>query len=76
MVACLARLSPGLAVSALATLAGFVVNRNIFNSDNYRYLVTLLVPWCSSGLSWQSNDWLDGAGKRRWPRHAWFSWPW
>ncbi len=35
----------GLAVSALATLAGFVVNRNIFNSDNYRYLVTLLVPW-------------------------------
>jgi hypothetical protein len=26
-------------------VAGFVANRNIFNSDNYRYLVTLLVPW-------------------------------
>jgi hypothetical protein len=35
----------GLILSALATLSGFVVNRNIFNSDNYRYLVTLLVPW-------------------------------
>ncbi len=32
--------SAGLFVSAsAATLAGFVVNRNIFNSDNYRYLV-------------------------------------
>jgi hypothetical protein len=35
----------GLVLSAFATLAAFVVNRNIFNSDNYRYLVTLLVPW-------------------------------
>jgi hypothetical protein len=35
----------GLMVSALATLAGFVLNRTIINSDNYRYLVTLLVPW-------------------------------
>ncbi len=32
-------------ISSLLTLAGFVVNRNIFNSDNYRYLVCLLVPW-------------------------------
>ena len=34
----------GLLVSTFATLAAFVTNRNIFNSDNYRYLVTLLVP--------------------------------
>jgi hypothetical protein len=35
----------GLVLSAVVTVAGFVVNRNIFNSDNYRYLVSLLVPW-------------------------------
>lgn len=35
----------GLILSALATIAGFILNRNIFNTDNYRYLVTLLVPW-------------------------------
>ncbi len=35
----------GLLISALLTFAAFVVNRNIFNSDNYRYLVCLLVPW-------------------------------
>lgn len=34
----------GLLLSAAATLAGFVLNRNIYNSDNYRYLVGLLVP--------------------------------
>src|SRR5205823_1610796 len=28
-----------------AVVVGFVSNQNIFNSDNYRYLVTLLVPW-------------------------------
>jgi hypothetical protein len=35
----------GLLGSAAVVVAGFVANRNIFNSDNYRYLVTLLVPW-------------------------------
>jgi hypothetical protein len=35
----------GLLVTTAAVLAGFVINRNIFNSDNYRYLVFLLVPW-------------------------------
>lgn len=34
-----------LVISGVATLAGFILNRNIFNSDNYRYLVGLLVPW-------------------------------
>jgi len=37
----------GLIVSSAAVVAGFVANRNIFNSDNYRYLVFLLVPWSS-----------------------------
>ena len=33
-----------LLVSALI-VAGFLLNRNIYNSDNYRYLVPLLVPY-------------------------------
>jgi hypothetical protein len=35
----------GLIVSTVVTLLAFVANRNIFNVDNYRYLVDLLVPW-------------------------------
>jgi hypothetical protein len=35
----------GLLITCGAMLAAFVVNRNIYNSDNYRYLVFLLVPW-------------------------------
>ena len=35
----------GLLLSAGAVTVGFVLNSKIFNSDNYRYLVTLLVPW-------------------------------
>jgi hypothetical protein len=35
----------GLLITCMAMLVGFVVNRNIYNSDNYRYLVFLLVPW-------------------------------
>ncbi|WP_165063401.1 hypothetical protein [Paludisphaera rhizosphaerae] len=34
----------GTLVSSAAILAAFVVNRNIFNADNYRYLVLLLIP--------------------------------
>jgi hypothetical protein len=42
----------GLLVSAAAVVVAFVVNRNIYNSDNYRYLVTLLVPYAvGSGLA-------------------------
>ncbi len=41
----------GLFASALVIAAGFLVNRNIFNSDNYRYLVLLIVPQAiGSGL--------------------------
>jgi hypothetical protein len=35
----------GLLISSLAVVAGFILNKNIYNSDNYRYLVDLLVPW-------------------------------
>jgi len=31
--------------SGALIVAGFLVNRNIFNSDNYRYLIFLLTPW-------------------------------
>ncbi|MBX6313683.1 MAG: hypothetical protein IRY99_12305 [Isosphaeraceae bacterium] len=35
----------GLLGSSAAIVAAFLVNRNIFNADNYRYLAFLLVPW-------------------------------
>ena len=35
----------GLLITTGAILSAFVVNRNIFNSDNYRYLVLALIPW-------------------------------
>jgi len=51
----------GLLVSAVATLAGFVTNRNIFNSDNYRYLVSLLVPLAVGyGLAMSRVPWPSG----------------
>ena len=42
-----ARMAVGCGVlgSALLIVAGFLVNRNIYNSDNYRYLIYLLTPW-------------------------------
>ncbi len=39
----------GTLASALLITSAFLVNRNIYDSDNYRYLVFLLVPW-SLGL--------------------------
>ncbi len=56
----------GLFASSLVVVAGFVVNRNIFNSDNYRYLVFLLVPW-SSGFGLLMARW---AAKRAWAAGA------
>jgi hypothetical protein len=35
----------GTVLSALLIVGAFMVNRNIFNSDNYRYLIYLLTPW-------------------------------
>ncbi len=44
----------GTIVSALLIVSAFLVNRNIFNSDNYRYLIFLLIPWALGfGLSIQ-----------------------
>ncbi|MDR3639450.1 MAG: hypothetical protein P4L84_36960 [Isosphaeraceae bacterium] len=34
----------GLLLSGAVVAGGFVANTNIFNADNYRYLITLLVP--------------------------------
>lgn len=34
-----------LLILTVGVLAAFIINRNIFNSDNYRYLVFLLIPW-------------------------------
>ena len=54
--------------SALLIVAAFLVNRNIFNSDNYRYLIFLLTPW-SLGFGLLLHDlarrgWLGLAGRR------------
>ncbi len=38
-------ISRGTFWSAMLIVAAFLVNRNIFNSDNYRYLIFLLTPW-------------------------------
>ncbi|MEW4570396.1 hypothetical protein AB1L88_21220 [Tautonia sp. JC769] len=35
----------GVLISAGLIILAFLINRNIFNSDNYRYLIYLLVPW-------------------------------
>jgi hypothetical protein len=47
-----------LAVVSLAVLAGFVLNRHIYNSDNYRYLVLLILPWSigiGRAMAWASR---------------------
>ena len=49
----------GLVASSLVVLTGFLVNRNITNSDNYRYLVFLLIPW-SSGFGVLLARWSSG----------------
>ncbi|WP_165230361.1 hypothetical protein [Aquisphaera insulae] len=38
-------MSAGLVACSAAIAAAFVINRNIFNADNYRYLVLWLIPW-------------------------------
>ena len=49
----------GLVVTSLVIVAGFLVAPNIENSDNYRYLVFLLVPW-SSGFGLMFARWWAG----------------
>jgi hypothetical protein len=43
--ACGKAVALGTMISALLIVAAFMINRNIFNSDNYRYLIYLLTPW-------------------------------
>ncbi|QEH36789.1 hypothetical protein OJF2_53740 [Aquisphaera giovannonii] len=44
-------MAAGLIAASLAIAGAFLINRNIFNADNYRYLVLWLVPWAlGSGL--------------------------
>ena len=35
----------GTLLSGVLIVAAFLVNRNIYNSDNYRYLIFLVTPW-------------------------------
>ncbi|HZW33896.1 MAG TPA: hypothetical protein VFF52_24450 [Isosphaeraceae bacterium] len=51
----------GTILSSLAIVAGFLVNRNIYNSDNYRYLIFLLTPW-ALGFGLLMND----LARQRW----------
>jgi hypothetical protein len=46
----------GLLVSAALICLAFIFNRNIFNSDNYRYLIFLLTPW-SIGFGVAAEHW-------------------
>ncbi|HEV3121721.1 MAG TPA: hypothetical protein VGY53_07455 [Isosphaeraceae bacterium] len=49
-----------LLLSSALVAAAFVVNKNIFNSDNYRYIIYLFVTW-AIGLA-LALDWLAGRG--------------
>jgi hypothetical protein len=54
---CRRAIATGTTLSAVMIAAAFMINRNIFNSDNYRYLIYLVTPWSlgfgllSSGLA-------------------------
>jgi hypothetical protein len=47
--------SGGTLLSALLIVCAFVMNRNIYNSDNYRYLIFVLTPW-SLGFGLAMSD--------------------
>jgi hypothetical protein len=48
--------SRGTLASAVLIVAAFLVNRNIYNSDNYRYLIYLSTPW-ALGCGLSLHDW-------------------
>jgi hypothetical protein len=54
----------GLLLCGMSIIAAFLVNTNIFNSDNYRYLIFLLTPW-SLGFGLCLDD-LTRRGWRGW----------
>jgi hypothetical protein len=57
-------LAAGLVVSSLAIAATFVINRNIFNADNYRYHVHWLIPW-PLGFGLMFDRWTQQSGAER-----------
>jgi hypothetical protein len=61
-------MSCGTILSAILIVAAFLVNRNVFNSDNYRYLVFLLTPW-ALGFGLVVHD----LARRRWLERL-FAW--
>ena len=68
--------SRGTFASALLIVAAFLVNRNIYNSDNYRYLIFLLTPWalgfglvlCRPGAAGLGGPAVGVAGRRTFVR--------
>jgi hypothetical protein len=55
----------GVLGSAGLILAAFLVNRNIYNSDNYRYLIFALTPW-SLGFGSLLHDLASSGRAGRW----------
>jgi len=53
----------GILACSFLVFVAFITNRNVFNSDNYRYLVLWLIPW-SLGFGWLllrlQKTWLGG----------------
>lgn len=56
---CLAMLGSSALVGAM-----FLVNKNIYNSDNYRYLVYMLLPWSAGFGLMMAGLWRRGVGGR------------
>lgn len=50
-------------ISALLIIPAFLLNKNVYNSDNYRYLVYLLTPWAMGFGLWFRD--LAGRGPAR-----------
>lgn len=57
-------IAAGTLLSGLLVVAAFLVNRNIYNSDNYRYLIFLLTPW-SLGFGLCLDDLCRRGGRGR-----------
>jgi hypothetical protein len=51
-------------LTAAIVTAGFVINKNIYNSDNYRYLVFWLVAWAAGFGLFMDGLWQRGSGGR------------
>jgi hypothetical protein len=58
-------IAAGVLATVPALILGFLFNRNIFNSDNYRYLALSLIPW-SLGFGLTLERAVRRPGKTRW----------